>query len=119
MLSALPSRLKLISLNVLCVFQVLRVLGTIIFRALDYGLGEHDERILSHDLQDLIDGMTCLEDEDEDEAQWQDDEGIGKDAEDEEERQRQADNKKFTFFDVVMVSRLLLDGEIKQEIHVL
>ena len=28
-------------------------------------------------------------------------------------------NKKFTFFDVVMVSRLLFDGEIKQEIHVL
>ncbi|XP_041375454.1 protein spire homolog 1-like isoform X2 [Gigantopelta aegis] len=84
--------------------DVLRVLGTIIFRALDYGLGEHDERILSHDLQDLIDGMTCLDDDDdEEEAQWQDDEGIGREPEDEDERQRQADNKRFTFFDVVML----------------
>ncbi|XP_050399142.1 protein spire homolog 1 isoform X2 [Patella vulgata] len=64
--------------------DAVRALGATIFKALDYGLHENEERQLSHDLENLIELMTHY-DEEEDESQTADDEGIEKDAEDEYE----------------------------------
>ncbi|KAL8619543.1 hypothetical protein ACOMHN_011894 [Nucella lapillus] len=72
-----------------------QTLGRLIFEALDYGVGEAEERPLSHGLEMLIDTMTRpAEGEEEDEAlgegtdtesQSADDEGIEKDAGGEEQ----------------------------------
>ncbi|ESO94992.1 hypothetical protein LOTGIDRAFT_117664 [Lottia gigantea] len=61
--------------------SAIRTLGVTIFKALDHGFHENEERQLSHDLENLIDLMTH-EDDETDESQTADDEGIEKDAED-------------------------------------
>lgn len=66
-------------------FQAVQMLGRIIFEALDYGIGEAEERPLSHGLETLIECMTRAQESGENtdnESQSADDEGIEKDAED-------------------------------------
>ena len=62
----------------------MQTLGRIIFEALDYGIGEAEERPLSHGLETLIDTMTRSQDDEgegtDNESQSADDEGIEKDA---------------------------------------
>lgn len=65
--------------------DAVQTLGRIIFEALDYGIGEAEERSLSHGLEVLIDTMTrSPQDTDgegtDGEGQSADDEGIEKDA---------------------------------------
>ena len=63
--------------------QAVQTLGRIIFEALDYGIGEAEERPLSHGLEQLIETMTRSEGDDDGtdtESQSADDEGIEKDA---------------------------------------
>ncbi|XP_076449610.1 protein spire homolog 1-like isoform X2 [Babylonia areolata] len=63
--------------------DAVQALGRIIFEALDYGVGEAEERPLSHGLEMLIDSMTRAEEDGEGtdtESQSADDEGIEKDA---------------------------------------
>lgn len=77
------------------------MLGRIIFDALDYGIGEAEERPLSHGLEMLIDTMIRSGDDDEGtdaESQSADDEGIEKDSE---------EDHHCTFRDVARVSCLL------------
>ena len=72
--------------------QAIQALGLIIYHALDYGLGEHEERHLSRDLERLLEVMINPDEEDEDEAQNAYDEGIEKDA-----------KESNTFLDIVTV----------------
>lgn len=44
----------------LCLFQVIESLGIMIYKALDYGLKENEERELSPPLEQLIDLMTNM-----------------------------------------------------------
>ncbi|XP_025114708.1 protein spire homolog 1-like isoform X4 [Pomacea canaliculata] len=65
--------------------DAVQMLGRIIFEALDYGIGEAEERPLSHGLETLIECMTRAQESGENtdnESQSADDEGIEKDAED-------------------------------------
>lgn len=63
--------------------QAVQTLGRVIFEALDYGIGEAEERPLSHGLETLIETMTRSEEDDGEDTENQsaDDEGIEKDAE--------------------------------------
>ncbi len=49
---------------IVCVFvlQIIESLGLMIYKALDYGLKEHEERELSPPLEQLIDLMTNMAD---------------------------------------------------------
>ena len=79
--------------------QAVQTLGRIIFEALDYGIGEAEERPLSHGLELLIETMTRSEgdgDGTDTEGQSADDEGIEKDA---------GEDHHCTFRDVARVSR--------------
>ncbi|XP_023231954.1 protein spire homolog 2-like [Centruroides sculpturatus] len=70
--------------------QLVSSLGLAIFKALDYGLSENEERSLSNQLESLIDVMTSADQDDEgttsdDDAESQNgDEGIERDAEEDE-----------------------------------
>ena len=78
--------------------QAVQTLGRIIFEALDYGIGEAEERPLSHGLELLIETMTRSEgdgDGTDTEGQSADDEGIEKDA---------GEDHHCTFRDVARVS---------------
>ncbi|KAK3086612.1 hypothetical protein FSP39_021042 [Pinctada imbricata] len=59
--------------------DAIQALGLIIYHALDYGLGEHEERHLSRDLERLLEVLINPDEEDE-ESQYAQDEGIEKDA---------------------------------------
>ncbi|XP_070203043.1 protein spire homolog 1-like [Littorina saxatilis] len=63
--------------------DAVQTLGRVIFEALDYGIGEAEERPLSHGLETLIETMTRSEEDDGEDTENQsaDDEGIEKDAE--------------------------------------
>lgn len=71
-------------------YQLVSSLGLVIFKALDYGLSESEERSLSNQLERLIDIMTSADQDDEgttsdDDAESQNgDEGIERDAEEDE-----------------------------------
>lgn len=47
---------------IVCVLQIIESLGIMIYKALDYGLKEHEERELSPPLEQLIDLMTNMAD---------------------------------------------------------
>ncbi|XP_046359819.2 protein spire homolog 1-like isoform X3 [Haliotis rufescens] len=77
--------------------DAVQALGLAIYHAMDYGMGETEERQLSPDLEDLIGHMT--EEDDDDDSTCADDEGIEKDAEDEEDRHRQGKHG-YCFYDI-------------------
>lgn len=52
---------SLIKLSIFFLFQVIDSLGVMIYKALDYGLKENEERELSPPLERLIDMMTNME----------------------------------------------------------
>lgn len=81
-------------------FQAVQALGLAIYHAMDYGMGETEERQLSPDLEDLIGHMT--EEDEDDDSTCADDEGIEKDAEDEEDRHRQGKHG-YCFYDIAQV----------------
>lgn len=56
-------------------------MGLVIYQALDYGMGDAEERHLSLELENLVEFMTNPDGDDED-ASTADDEGIEKDAKD-------------------------------------
>ncbi|KAK7874016.1 hypothetical protein R5R35_013423 [Gryllus longicercus] len=67
-----------------CEAKVVVELGTVLYRALDFGLGEQDERHLSPDLERLIELMTSADEVPERHPET-DDEGIERDSGDVEE----------------------------------
>ncbi|XP_071091664.1 protein spire homolog 1-like isoform X7 [Haliotis cracherodii] len=77
--------------------DAVQALGLAIYHAMDYGMGETEERQLSPDLEDLIGHMT--EEDEDDDSTCADDEGIEKDAEDEEDRHRQGKHG-YCFYDI-------------------
>lgn len=58
--------------------QAIQALGLVIYQALDYGLGDNEERHLGRDLEHLLELM--INPDEEDETCNADDEGIEKDA---------------------------------------